>query len=88
LKRILSGIGWFFIFYFGILFVLGAIAGAVATYQNHVTNFQEASQIGYEAGKAIAEKSARLIFFISLLISAIGSATGKLPGTKKAKKSN
>jgi hypothetical protein len=78
IRKILMGIVWFVVIYFGTCFLLGAAAGAVAG----ANDPQNASEAGRLAGAKIVSTYILYILSGSLLAAVVGAATGFLPGTK------
>jgi len=70
-RLILMAILWLFAFWFGALFIAGAVAGAL--------NPKDAGNAGAAAGEALSG----LFFLISLCLSIGLTIAGKLPGTRK-----
>ena len=70
-KLVLMAILWTFVFWFGGLILVGAVAGA--------TNPQDASNAGERAGAAFSG----IFFLLGIGLSTWLTIVGKLPGTKK-----
>ena len=77
MKQAYKAIGWFFLIYVaGLLVAIGYLA---IKYDLANASFAE----GQEIGRAFRESYGTLWLLSSLLISVIGTALEKLPGTKK-----
>ena len=81
MKRICIGFVWFLLLYFGMLGIGGAILGSAAGSREKSVNR------GYQAGgEEFAHKYGEFILLIAVGGAALGTFTGRLPGTKpKAK---
>jgi len=83
MKRVLLGFVWFVGIYFLICMIAGAIAGGIAG-ANDPANAAEA---GAQAAERVVGTNRIWFMFGAAIFSIIGSAKGKLPGTKaKVKK--
>jgi hypothetical protein len=80
MKRIVFGVVWFLVLFFGILFVGSAVVGGIAG--SRTQGQQQGAIVGERAGRAFGEKYGTMILLGSLLIAVAGSATGVLPGTR------
>ena len=80
MKRILMGFIWFVVLYFGILGVCGAIVGSAAGSGEKTVN--RGYQAGHAAGQEFGNKYGALILLIAFGGAAVGTFTGRLPGTK------
>lgn len=80
-KKFAFGFVWLMVIYLVSCMLLGAFAGAVAG----VENPQNASEAGRLAGARIVEEWRPYLVAGALLLSALGTATGVLPGTRNAK---
>jgi hypothetical protein len=80
MKRIVVGVIWFLVLFFGILFVGSAIVGGIAG--SKTRGEQQGAVVGERAGRAFGERYGTVILLGSLLIAVAGSATGVLPGTR------
>ena len=81
MRRIIFGIIWFFLIFFTISGLGGAIVGGIAGSKTRDPQqvYLAAQGAGYEFGKNFGG----LILLTSLITAVAGSATGILPGTKK-----
>ncbi|MDR4469865.1 MAG: hypothetical protein MRJ68_16470 [Nitrospira sp.] len=92
MKRIIMGLVWFIILYFGILVFGGGIAGAIegakagSGEKSFNQGFNQGYQAGYTGGQEFRTKYASVILLIAFGGAVVGTFTGRLPGTKlKAK---
>jgi hypothetical protein len=77
-KRILVGIVWFVVLYFGACVLTGAIAGGIAGGKDP----EHASVVGREAGRH-AVLALRMYYLVgAAAISIVGASRGILPGTR------
>ena len=92
MRRMIMGFVWFVVLYFGIAVIGGGIVGAIegakagsrAKSSNQAMN--RGYQAGYTGGQEFSAKYASLILLIACGGAAVGTFTGRLPGTKpKAK---
>jgi len=80
MKKILFGIAWFGVFYISLLLFIGIIYLFLGV--EH-TAFQEGYDDGLTKGAEFEESRGRnLIILISVIVSAVLSYKGVLPGTK------
>jgi hypothetical protein len=84
MKRIMVGVVWFVILYFGILGAGGAILGSLAG--STQKNTHKGYQAGYTAGEEFGRNYGTFILFAALGGAALGTMTGTLPGTKAKRK--
>jgi hypothetical protein len=96
MKRIIFGIIWFIVFWFGTL-IIGSIIYGLAGHGSELVNqsmnaansdeaYDAGNKIGHAAGLEFSQKYGRIIRFSSLLLAVAGALTGVLPGTKPPKK--
>ena len=78
LKRIICGIGWTLVLYFGIGMIVGGIAGGIAGSKNP-EDIYAASE---EAVATYVVPYLRWFFGTAIALSAAGSSLGILPGTQ------
>jgi hypothetical protein len=86
MKRVLFGVLWFLVFWFGSLMVLGGAIGFMAAQHPQADgapaqNFQQGYDQGYQAGQRMGRKYGWIPLLAALLLAVAGTATGKLPGT-------
>ncbi len=83
MKRFIMGAGWCMVLWIGSMilggFVVGAIAGATSGDQTATVH------AGQNAGAAYGAKYGNLALLGSIVVSTIGTVTGRLPGTKSEK---
>lgn len=88
------GVVWFFVLWFGTLVVGGAISGVVYSAKAPIPEkipatmagaFEHGQQMGRQAGFEFGARYGGIILLGALLVSIVGTATGKLPGTKPKK---
>jgi hypothetical protein len=84
MKRIVVGVTWFVILYFGILGAGGAILGSLAG--STQKNTHKGYQAGYTAGEEFGKNYGTFVLFAALGGAALGTMTGTLPGTKAKRK--
>lgn len=81
MKRVVFGILWCVVIYFGACMITGGIAGGIAGNDDPKNAFESGAQAGAKAVSAL-----RLYFFIgAVLISLVGTLLGCLPGTRPRK---
>lgn len=98
MRRVLFGLLWFIVFWFGTLVLGGAVVGAIAgsraaQMQSPSGSFREQFDKGYEAGhqagRGAGEQFGRqygtYVLIGALIITVTGTALGILPGTKRRK---
>jgi hypothetical protein len=95
MKRIIFGIVWFIVFWFGTLIIGGMTFSAshgseLLNQSMNAANPSEAYDAGYKIGHAagaeFGKKYGRALLFGSLFLAVAGTITGVLPGTKPRKK--
>ena len=91
MRKVLMGVVWFLILWFGTLTIGGAIAGSFRAAKidlegKTVSDIKkETNSAGLQAGTEFGVRYGGLVFLGSILIAIIGTATGVLPGTKRKK---
>jgi hypothetical protein len=75
------GFVWFLLLYFGMLGIGGAVLGSAAG--SREVSFNEGYQAGYAKGQKFANQYRELILLVAIGGAAIGTFTGRLPGTKR-----
>ena len=80
MRRIVLGVGWFFILWFGAHVIGGGIAGAIAG--TSAANESEGYQLGQAAGQTFSQTYGGAIVLVAIGVSAMGTFMGWLPGTK------
>jgi len=78
LRKIVMGLVWFVVFYFGTCFIVGGIAGGIAGSRDPA----HAQEAGGIAGREAVLEYRPFILGGSILFAFAGSMTGILPGTK------
>ncbi|CAN5386543.1 hypothetical protein BH11PLA2_BH11PLA2_08250 [soil metagenome] len=81
IRRVLFGLFYSVIFYFGSCVLTGAIAGAIAGGKDP----KNASAAGAKAGREAVEAIGPFLLIGSVLLSVAGTWAGLLPGTRRAK---
>lgn len=84
MKRVIFGIVWFVVLWFGILIGGSAVVGGVAA--SKVQGQQQGASAGERAGREFGERYGAVILFGALAVAVVGSAAGVLPGTKTPRK--
>ena len=87
MKKLLFGIVWCVVFYFGICIAAGAIVGAMAgTHYPHDPAM--AAHAGQQAGIKIVNDYG--VYFVAgaVVLSVLGSGFGVLPGTRQNRSSS
>ena len=84
MRRIMMGMVWFLLLYFGMLGIGGAILGSAPGYREK--HFDQGYRAGHAAGQEFGNKYREIILLLAVGGAAVGTFTGRLPGTKpKAK---
>jgi hypothetical protein len=78
LRKIIFGVIWFVVIYFGLCLVLGGIAGGIAG-ANDPAHAHEAGAI---AGRAIVHDNILYILGVAVIVAVAGAIKGFLPGTR------
>jgi hypothetical protein len=80
MKRFVLGVGWCFLIWLGSLMIAGAVLGAIAgaSAGDPTTGAQAGQRVGAEFGRHYGG----LFLLGSIAVSAIGTVTGWLPGTR------
>jgi hypothetical protein len=81
-ERFLVGLVWFAIFFFGSSVLIGAFVGARAGANDPA----HAAVAGWRAGQEVGTRFVPYQFVGSLILAALGTAMGLLPGTRARKK--
>jgi hypothetical protein len=79
MRKIAFGFLWFIALWFGALMLGGAIFGSLAA--SGASDTAQAMELSRKAGEQFGIRYSGLILVVALLVSVIGSWTGKLPGT-------
>jgi hypothetical protein len=82
MKKVVFGIVWCIALYFVCSMVVGGIAGGIAG--SRTTDARTAARSGREAGAKAVRDNHGLIVAGAILLSAIGSSFGLLPGTRQS----
>jgi hypothetical protein len=82
MKRALIAFLWFVVIYLVACGVIGGVAGGIAGSQ-HSNSIAAAQQAGQFAGAQAVSENRLLIVAGAILLSAMGSVAGVLPGTKE-----
>jgi hypothetical protein len=80
MKRALFAFLWFIVIYFVVCGVLGGVAGGIAG-SKHPESSTAAHQAARIAGARVVRENRLLILAGAVLLSAMGSVAGVLPGT-------
>lgn len=80
MRRIAMGLLWCLVLYFGIVGIGGALIGATA--ESGGKSVQQGYRTGYAAGEAFSKKYGTLILIVAAGGAALGTVTGRLPGTR------
>lgn len=80
MKRLTMGFLWFLVLYFGIAGIGGALLETAAG--NSGKNVHQGYRAGYAAGEAFNRKYGTFILIVAAGGAALGTITGRLPGTK------
>lgn len=83
-RRIVLGVIWTVILYFGSCMVVGGIAGAIATAR--MDPGQDPSVVGFQAGRAAVLALRSLIALSAIAIAWTGAYLRLLPGTRAKKR--
>ncbi len=83
MRRLVMGVVWFVVLYFGILGAGGAIVGSMTG--GGGKNLTHGSQAGSAAGEAFTRKYGTMVLLVALGGAVLGTATGRLPGTRRKK---
>jgi membrane protease YdiL (CAAX protease family) len=84
MRKILFGLVWVIIFYFGSIMLIAMVLGGVAGYRAGKEGHHErAGEAGRIAGQKFATEYGGVMFLISIVASGIGTSTGLLPWTRK-----
>ncbi|MDH4097470.1 MAG: hypothetical protein OEW25_02175 [Nitrospira sp.] len=83
MKRIAMGLLWSLILYFGIVGIGGALIGAMAG--SGGKNVQQGYRAEYAAGEAFSKQYGTFILIVAASGAALGTVTGRLPGTRSKK---
>jgi hypothetical protein len=83
MQRLLVGAGWCFLIWMGAMLVGGMLVGVVAV--SAVDDPARASQVASEAGTAFGLRYGNLVLLTSIAVATVGTLTGWLPGTRRAK---
>lgn len=83
MKRIIFGLIWCVLLYFGTCMVVGGVAGFIAS--SGAENVEDASAKGSGAGVAAVQTGRLWILFGSILTGTVASYLRILPGTKQTK---
>jgi hypothetical protein len=85
MNKILFGLVWFVLFYFGACMVAGAIAGTVAASKlPRNSHPQRVQEVTFVASASTVFELRLYLFSGALVIAGIGSGYGYLPGTRDA----
>ncbi|HEV2968960.1 MAG TPA: hypothetical protein VGY55_03155 [Pirellulales bacterium] len=82
MKKVLFAFLWFVVLYFVACFLIGAVAGGIAG-SHHPESVAAAQQAGMIAGARAVSEYRLLIVAGAMLLSAMGSVAGVLPGTRE-----
>lgn len=82
MNKVLFGIVWCVVLYFGICGIVGGVAGAKAG--RNARGSAMASQLGGIAGGKAVRENHIVIVAGAIALAIAGSATGILPGTRQA----
>ena len=88
LRRVVFGLFWFGIFWFALMVIGGGVAGAVAGAKSAPPGatfdqgYEAGQRAGYAAGIEFRERYGRWIALGAVVLSAAGTLTGILPGTR------
>ncbi len=80
MRKLVFGVVWCLVIYIAASMVIGGIAGGIAG--SHAADAQSASQAGYRAGAKAVQENRGYMIAGAILLSAIGSGFGVLPGTR------
>lgn len=89
MRRVLFGIFWFGVIWVALMVVGGGIAGSIAGASavkpgEYVAEGDRLGQVaGSEAGAEFAEKYGTHVLIAAAALAALGTGTGKLPGTRR-----
>lgn len=83
MKRFLMGVVWFLVFWVGINFALGLYAGISVGVQHPQGSSATNAAQGEAAGRALGHKYGLYVLIAALLLSAGGTWTRVLPGTRR-----
>jgi hypothetical protein len=81
MRRLVIGFVWFVVLYFGILGAGGAIVGTMKG--SGGKNPAHGYQAGYAAGEEFGKQYGTVVLFVALGGAVLGTATGRLPGTRR-----
>ena len=81
MRRLVMGFVWFVVLYFGILGAGSAIVGSTA--RSGGKNIEQGVLAGHTGGEEFGRKYGTLILLVAIGGAALGTATGRLPGTKR-----
>jgi len=81
MRRFVMGFAWFVVLYFGILGAGGATVESTAGSGGN--KFEQGVLAGHAGGEAFGRKYGTVILFVALGGAVLGTATGRLPGTRR-----
>jgi len=82
MRRLAIGFVWFVVLYFGILGAGGALVASLEGTRGK--NFEEGYKAGQSVGETFGRKYGTTILLVALGGAALGTLTGRLPGTKRS----
>ncbi len=80
MRKLIIGVIWFIVIWFGVIFIAGGIVGFMAGAKT--ANSEMGAIAGRAAARAFMARSSGIIFIGSVLIAIVGTVAGVLPGTK------
>jgi hypothetical protein len=81
MKRVFFAFVWFVVIYFVTCMIVGGIAGGIAG-SKHPNDMATAQRAGGIAGAKAVEENRLIILLEAVLLTALGTVAGVLPGTK------
>jgi hypothetical protein len=83
MRRLLVGAGWCFLIWLGATMVGGMVVGVITV--SAADDPARAAQAAGAAGTAFGMRYGNLFLLASMAIAAVGTLTGRLPGTRGGK---